>query len=523
MNLAQARSILAKDYNFAITKNEGLVNSLSIFTWNLASDPVPEGEEKKKSSQVRYFENLGVYLISMETKLSSEKQLESFDIGFDLGRMLVDGGIHEAVETLRNSENFQKKVKLSQIPGIDRDLVGKLLGVGITTPEQLKFDLEKDSEDRVWKHEHQVDEDSQLAFLTSGLSIESSIDAEGSNLFLNILRLYFSRDGPQGVEGVISVEQTGPIGRGRLVNGGIKLIMSKEEWAEEETDHLVKWLEVDRSNATTATKAQPGYLPKPLVSKILVSKGIQATDHSALPVKSSTLDGLVYIQGIHTFEVKNYSVTFYLANSKNLIATRLITRSSTTYVESLCEVAHERNLVIHPSGIYTKQDWLSGGSPLSVVEEKEVFEKYLQRRFVPAISRNSDIGVDYLPWSGATAEEIEEKKAASSTKEKGKKQSKTVSKGRGKGEGKGKGKGKESGQGEGEVESKVKAKGKGKRKTITDDEEEEEAPAKKKGRAKKDSGSGSGVKKRSVEEEEVVSVALTTKRQKTNAAKKGEK
>ncbi|GAA5908612.1 uncharacterized protein JCM6883_005602 [Sporobolomyces salmoneus] len=209
MNLAQARSILAKDYNFAITKNEGLVNSLSIFTWNLASDPVPEGEEKKKSSQVRYFENLGVYLISMETKLSSEKQLESFDIGFDLGRMLVDGGIHEAVETLRNSENFQKKVKLSQIPGIDRDLVGKLLGVGITTPEQLKFDLEKDSNDRVWKSGHQVDEDSQLAFLTSGLSIESSIDAEGSNLFLNILRLYLSRDGPQGVEGVISVEQTG--------------------------------------------------------------------------------------------------------------------------------------------------------------------------------------------------------------------------------------------------------------------------------------------------------------------------
>ncbi|GAA5908609.1 uncharacterized protein JCM6883_005601 [Sporobolomyces salmoneus] len=278
------------------------------------------------------------------------------------------------------------------------------------------------------------------------------------------------------------------------------------------------------ANATTATKAQPGYLPKPLVSKILVSKGIQATDHSALPVKSSTLDGLVYIQGIHTFEHKNYSVTLYLADSKNIIATRLITRSSTVYKEALCQIALERNLVIHPSGIYTKQDWLSGGSPLSVVEEKEVFEKYLQRRFVPAISRNSDIGVDYLPWSGATAAEIEEKEAASSTKEKGQKKLKTVSKGRGKGEGKGKGKGKKSRQGEGEVENEGKAKGKGKRKAITDDEEEEEAPTKKKGRGKKDSGSGSGARKRSVvEEEEVVSVALTTKRQKTNAAKKGEK
>lgn len=96
----QVRILLNKVHSYIQSQNEKLVNSLSLYTWNLATEPselfcslsysqiiiyrqigtisVEEGGEDRRSREIRYLEDLGRYLIRMEAVLSSVKQLEQF-------------------------------------------------------------------------------------------------------------------------------------------------------------------------------------------------------------------------------------------------------------------------------------------------------------------------------------------------------------------------------------------------------------------------------------------------------------
>ncbi|GAA5917436.1 uncharacterized protein JCM6883_003071, partial [Sporobolomyces salmoneus] len=255
-------------------------------------------------------------------------------------------------------------------------------------------------------------------------------------------------------------------------------------------------------DSTEEEKKIKGYQRKPLISTVLDWKFAQESTRSNIPESFSLLDGS-YARVVRNFGSNRYLSTIWFANESNVGVVRAMTHSSTQGMKALFDFAIVKGYVIHVDGLFTENGFGQGGVPLAVESEEALYRK-LGLTFIPSSSRRLNLGEDFLDWS------TEGEKA---TTEKGK----------------GKGKGKERGEGEGVVQNqglatgKGMGKGKGKKKQLSDVEDEDEEPKKKKGRAKKDSGSGSGVKKRSVEEEEVVSVALTTKRQKTNAAKKGEK
>ncbi|GAA5916819.1 uncharacterized protein JCM6883_005539, partial [Sporobolomyces salmoneus] len=128
-------------------QNIQVVNSLSKYICHKRSDPLKEGEDSEtRSKEVGWLLNLGQKLITRRTKLSSARDIQTYNSinrprDFELEEMLLHGGLEETVEKLKQSPEHRSKQALLMVPGIGPDEVAELSEIGICSVDDLKNEL----------------------------------------------------------------------------------------------------------------------------------------------------------------------------------------------------------------------------------------------------------------------------------------------------------------------------------------------------------------------------------------------
>ncbi|GAA5947216.1 hypothetical protein JCM3765_001578 [Sporobolomyces pararoseus] len=110
-------------------------------------------------------------------------------------------------------------------------------------------------------------------------------------------------------------------------------------------------------------------------------------------------EGTTFCEAGISVEGKVYFATIAFVEEASRSSIMLYSHSSRTFMQALFQVGLQHNLILHPTGVYSFEEWKKGGVARRIEKEEEIFS-LLGLEWHPPSTRNADFGEDQLSWGG---------------------------------------------------------------------------------------------------------------------------
>ncbi|GAA5984276.1 hypothetical protein JCM5350_002889 [Sporobolomyces pararoseus] len=374
--------IVQKSYSFSTNQNEEIIDQLRVLhdKYLFSRAPANPGPAKQWEKEEKWLRELGRELMASNQRIETLEQLSTLKISdcpFEKG--LEAWWKARRATAARELRTPKRKLELELII---------LPGVGY---EEVRNFIEAE----VKKLEDIVKKRISTPAITSYLKYKamSSIDSEKIEVWLGqaqaVTQMQLS-----GVHDSFSKDMKlqcgGSLSRSRKASSKADIFVFDEEWTIEK---IRVWILLMQKQGLivaifsfTGSDWQLGKENEIFNPEISCPHIFEGTTFCEAGI---SVAGKVYFGNIAFVEEKSRS------------SIMLYSHSSLTFMKALFQVGLQHDLILHPTGVYSFEEWKKGGVARRNVGEEDIFS-LLGIEWHPPSTRNADFSEDHLSWSGGT-------------------------------------------------------------------------------------------------------------------------
>ncbi|GAA5950428.1 hypothetical protein JCM3765_004542 [Sporobolomyces pararoseus] len=401
-----ALKIVQKSYSFSTNLNEKVIDQVRVLHDKYLFDeaaPLDTRQAEQWWKEEKWLSEVGRELMASEKRIETFEQFSTLkvsDCPFQKGSEAW--WKDRAREAARESSTPKRKLELALVilPGVDYKVVRDFIAAGVKNVA----DIESKG-----KSTPSID-------LYVKCKTISSIESQTIQAWLEKVQA-ITQSNLSGVHALFSenmkLQCGGSLSRSRKASSRADIFVFDKEWTIEK---IRLWILLMFQQGTSF-HASPPSLPRTRfkanveldVLASIVSLFTFTQNDWQLGKENQIFDpeiacpqifeGTTFCEAGISVEGKVYFATIAFVEEASRSSIMLYSHSSRTFMQALFQVGLQHNLILHPTGVYSFEEWKKGGVARRIEKEEEIFS-LLGLEWHPPSTRNADFAEDQLSWGG---------------------------------------------------------------------------------------------------------------------------